>query len=71
MATERQLQQVLEASTGQHGYWLVSHKEVIAEALQHYITKFGKDKVMQELHKPENNICASLYTLIDRARGER
>lgn len=65
---ELQLNDLLESSTGQHGYWLVNHREVIEEDLKSGIVTFGLGKMAEKLDDYKSPYVRNLYKKIEASK---
>lgn len=65
---EHQLDELLESSTGQHGYWLVNHKEIIQEDLKSGIVTVGLRKMTEKLDDYKSDYVNGLYKKIEESR---
>ena len=63
-------QQLLNISTGQHGFWLVNHSEIIESDLKDLLRRFGLTVAASILNEIDNPIVKNLYKKIRIAKGD-
>lgn len=66
-ALEHQLNQLLESTISQHGYWLKNHREIIEEDLKSGIVSFGLKKMIERLDDYQSPYVKNLYKKIKEA----
>lgn len=60
-----QLNELLNSTIGQHGFWLKNHREVIEEDLKSGIVSFGLRKMVKRLDDWQSDYVKSLYKKIE------
>lgn len=59
---------LLEITTGQHGFWLVNHKEYIMDILESILKIYGQRDAVKLLNNLDHQIVKEIYKTIDKAR---
>lgn len=67
-----QLEKLLDATSGQHGFWLINHVEYIKEDLE-FLLKWhhGLRGAIVHLNDIDSDFVKKLYATIDEARGRK
>ncbi len=66
--SKTKLDQLLNISISQHGYWLVNHREVIEDDLKDLLNRFGLITTASILNEIDNPIVIKLYKKIEENR---
>lgn len=60
----QQLEELLEFSISQHGFWLINHREIIEEDLKSGIVSYGLKGMQQRLTDYQSPYVKHLYKKI-------
>ena len=67
-AKTTKLEQLLDISVGQHGYWLVNNDHIIGEDLSSMIKQHGLIGAASIINEIDNPLTEALYAKIKAAR---
>ena len=69
---QTQIEKLLDATSGQHGFWLINHIEYIREDLA-FLLKWhrGLTGAIVHLNDIDSDFVKSLYAKIDLKRGRK
>lgn len=59
---------LLKTTIGQHGFWLVNHKEHIIEILESMLKIYGQRDAAKLLNNLDHQIVKEIYATIEKAR---
>lgn len=63
-----QLDQLLNSSLSQHGYWLINHKSVILGDMMELLEKQGLQQAILTVNDLKSNFGKAVYKKIDEHR---
>lgn len=64
----KQLEQLLISTSGQHGFWLSNHIEIIESDLNELLSKHGLIKACSILNETGNPITSAIYKKIETVK---
>lgn len=70
---QTQIEKLLDATSGQHGFWLINHVEYIKDDLE-FLLKWHRGNVQDaktHLNDLDSDFVKGLYTKIDEGRGRK
>lgn len=69
MNMQTQLDQLLERTSGSHGFWLINHVEYIKDDLDELLNQYGGiHTAVKKLNDIHSDYVKSLYTKIEKAK---
>ncbi len=70
---QTQIDKLLDATSGQHGFWLINHREYIEEDLESLLAwhRGGLRGAIVHLNDIDSDFVKNLYAKIDKARGRK
>ena len=61
--------QLLQDTSSQHGFWLINHKEVILEWLESTLNLYGYSASKVLLNNLDSQLVTNIYTRIREVKG--
>jgi len=63
-----ELEKLLRSTTGQHGYWLINHQNIVEETLIAGLKQFGLSEMVKKLDNWRSDYVNQLYKRIEATK---